>query len=224
MATSRNFYGTLRCRKIAGDTQSLHITNSTTAPISHGIQYLAPQNRRFPQPVYHPGSGIGVLLAPPAHRAPANRRRGTGLGTLAAYAEANDHYQFYEINPQVVEFAERYFSFLSDARDRFATIDIVSWGTAAVAGRRDPQNFDVLALDAFTGDAIPAHLLTREAFDAYLRHLRMPDGILALHISHRYLDFSRVVKAVAAERGLAGCSSSTRRRMDRPGVRRLGGS
>jgi hypothetical protein len=204
VATARNFYGTLKVREVAGDTPEFAYYKLNNGAISHGIQYLAPQNRRFPSQYYHSGSGIGVLLAAP----PTAPRRigvvGLGVGALAAYAEANDHYQFYEINPQVVEFAERYFTFLSDARDRFATIDIVTGDARLSLARQNPQNFDLLALDAFTGDAIPAHLLTREAFDGYLRHLRMPDGILALHISHRYLDFTRVVKAVAAERGLAG--------------------
>jgi SAM-dependent methyltransferase len=204
VATGRNFYGTLKVREIAAEAPQFTYYKLNNGAISHGTQYLAAENRRFPSQYYHSGAGVGMLLSAP-HTAP--RRIGVvglGVGTLAAYAEAGDLYEFYEINPQVVDFAEKYFTFLSDARDRFAKVDVVPGDARLSLARQEPQNFDLLALDAFTSDAVPAHLLTREAFVEYLRHLRNPDGVLAVHISHRYLDLALVVKAAAEEHGLAG--------------------
>ena len=119
---------------------------------------------------------------------------GLGAGTLAAYGRPGDHYTFYEINPQVVELAKRDFSFL---RDSPAKIVIVSGDARLALEEEAPQGFDVLAVDAFSGDAIPVHLLTREAFETYFRHLK-PEGVLAVHISNSYLNLKPVVERAAA--------------------------
>lgn len=204
VAGARNFYAALKVREIAADRPELAYYKLTNGRISHGAQYRAASNSRFPSQYFYPNSGIGLVLGAP-HTEP--RRVGVvglGVGTLAAYADAGDSYTFYEINPQVIEFAEKYFTYLSDARDRFAKITIVPGDARLMLERQEAQDFDVLALDAFTSDAIPSHLLTLEAMDEYLRHLREPDGVLAVHISHRHLRLSLVLRAAAERLKLAG--------------------
>jgi spermidine synthase len=118
---------------------------------------------------------------------------GLGTGTLAAYSRPGDRYTFYEINPLVVQLARTEFTFLSDSPGR---IDVISGDARLSLERQEPQAFDVIAVDAFSGDAIPVHLLTREAFALYFRHLK-PDGVLAVHITNRYIDLRPVVMAEA---------------------------
>jgi SAM-dependent methyltransferase len=118
---------------------------------------------------------------------------GLGAGTLAVYGNSGDVFRFYEINPQVIEVAKSYFSFL---RKSSAQIEIVPGDARLSLESEPPQNYDVLAVDAFSGDAIPVHLLTKEAFALYLRHLK-PDGILAIHTSNLYLDLAPVVQLLA---------------------------
>ena len=127
---------------------------------------------------------------------------GLGVGTLATYAERGDKFRFYDINPQVIDFADRYFTFLSDARERGAEITVVPGDARLSLEREPPQNFEVLVLDAFNGDSIPTHLLTHEAIALYLRHLRDPDGVLAVHISNRYIELMPIVRAGAEHNGL----------------------
>jgi spermidine synthase len=123
---------------------------------------------------------------------------GLGVGTIAAYGLPRDYIRFYEINPAVIEIASgRYFTYL---RDSGARIDVVP-GDARLSMEReladgDPQAFDVLVLDAFSGDAIPVHLLTAEAVEVYLRELNA-DGVLAIHVTNRYLDLQPVIQAMA---------------------------
>jgi spermidine synthase len=122
---------------------------------------------------------------------------GLGVGTLAAYAKRGDRYTFYEINPLVVQLANQEFTFLRDSPARIETV----LGDARLSLEHEsPQAFDVLAVDAFSGDSIPVHLLTREAFRLYFHHLR-PDGVLAVHISNKYLDLAPVVTGAAMELG-----------------------
>ena len=124
---------------------------------------------------------------------------GLGAGTIAAYGRPGDNYIFYEINPLVITFAKTQFTFL---RDSAAKVDVVQ-GDARLSLEQEPaQNFNVLAVDAFTSDSIPVHLLTREAFILYFRHLK-PGGILALHVSNRYLDLRPVVQGAAESLGKA---------------------
>jgi len=124
---------------------------------------------------------------------------GLGVGTLATYAEPGHTLRFYEINPHVERLANRYFSFLADCVGRVETII----GDARLMLEREgPQDFHVLVLDAFSGDAVPAHLLTREAFAVYLRHLRA-EGVLAVNITNRHLDLAPVVLGLAAHYRLA---------------------
>jgi spermidine synthase len=118
---------------------------------------------------------------------------GLGVGTLAGYARKGDVYRFYEINSDVIDAAQKHFTFLSNSA---ASIDHVL-GDARLQLEQEPnQQFDVLVIDAFSGDSVPIHLLTKEAFTQYFRHLKS-DGILALHITNRFLDLKPVVKTAA---------------------------
>jgi len=130
---------------------------------------------------------------------------GLGVGTIAAYGEPGDYIRFYEINPAVIKIAadeNSYFSYLRDSR---AKVDVVP-GDARLSMERElangnAQGFDVLVLDAFAGDAIPVHLLTIEAFAIYLRELNA-DGVIAIHVTNRYLDLQPVIREVALHFGL----------------------
>ena len=124
---------------------------------------------------------------------------GLGIGTLATYARPGDQFRFYEINPMVERLARKYFHYLSDCRGK---VDVIHGDARLTLDRETPQNFDVLVLDAFSGDAIPVHLLTVEAFAIYRKHLA-PGGIVAVHISNRHFDLRPVVDAIADHDHLA---------------------
>jgi hypothetical protein len=113
-----------------------------------------------------------------------------GTGNIAAYGRGGDYYRFYEINPLVPRLARTEFHFVGDSKAR---VDITMGDARLSLERQPPQNFDVLAVDAFSSDSIPVHLLTRQAMDLYFHHLK-PDGILAVHISNRYLDLQPVLR------------------------------
>jgi spermidine synthase len=118
---------------------------------------------------------------------------GLGAGSLAAYAKPGDVYRFYEINPLVEKLARSEFTFLADCRGK---VDVVL-GDGRLSLEREPdQRYDLLVVDAFSGDAIPVHLLTKEALELYFRHLK-PAGILALHITNTHLDLEPVVEKLA---------------------------
>lgn len=196
---ARNFFGTLRVRDFPADDSSGPLRVLYHGGIRHGQQLLDPPVLREPTAYYGRDSGIGLLLrATEAKEARHVGVVGLGAGTLAAWGRRGDRFRFYEINPLVVEIARTEFSFL---RDSEAAIGIVPGDARAAMEREGPQEFDVLAVDAFSGDAVPAHLLSREAFGVYLRHLA-PGGVLALHVSNRALDLHAVVAALAADREL----------------------
>jgi SAM-dependent methyltransferase len=196
---ARNFYGALK----EADTGSPEDEDSTRGllhgTINHGEQFLNPARRRLPTTYYSEESGIGIAIRD-KQRSPGPMRVGViglGAGTTAAYGRAGDYYRFYEINPLVRGIAETDFTFLSDCPCRVET----ALGDARLSLEAEaPQNFDVLAVDAFSGDSIPVHLLTREAMQLYFRHLK-PDGILAVHISNRHLDLGPVVEGVSRATG-----------------------
>lgn len=173
--------------------------------IAHGLQFTAPARRREPTTYYGPKSGAGLALRRHPRRVAGEPLRvglvGLGVGTLAAYAQPGDVLRVYEINPDVLLLSagpDPAFTFLRDAPAEVTTV----MGDARLAlAREPPQGFDVLALDAFSSDAIPVHLLTREAFALYLRHLRA-GGVLAVHVSNKYLDLKPVVRGLAGSLGL----------------------
>jgi hypothetical protein len=196
LARSRNFYGALTVFENDPPLESQRIRWIAHGSIQHGIQLQRPDLRMVPTHYYRRGNGSGVSLALDHFPRQQNRRVGVvglGAGVLAAYGRKGDTFRFYEINPDVERIARTYFTFLKDSP---AATEVVI-GDARVSMENElkhnsPQQFDVLVLDAFTGDAIPTHLLTREAFDIYLRHMK-PDGVLAVHISNRYLELFHVV-------------------------------
>ena len=196
--TSRNFYGMLRVQDSGGDVDRRRTLIHGT--IMHGKQYLHPTLQSEPTSYYTRNSGIGRLIEAMHPRKGSIRVGviGLGTGTLATYGAKGDVYRFYDINPGVVEVAQRDFTFLKNSD---ATIEM-SLGDARLSLEREaPQQFDVLAIDAFSSDAIPVHLITREAVEVYLRHTK-PDGVIAFHVTNRYLNLVPVVEAIANELGL----------------------
>ena len=123
---------------------------------------------------------------------------GLGTGTLATYGNKGDIFRFYDINPEVITIAKRDFTYLKDSD---ATIE-TSLGDARLSLEREPpQGFDLLAIDAFSSDSIPVHLITLEALQTYERHMK-PDGVIAFHVSNRFLDLKPVVQMLADKVGL----------------------
>jgi hypothetical protein len=194
----RNFYGALITFDVRRTNPANNVRLLSHGSIKHGEQFLDPRRRGEPTTYYGATSGIGRAMA----AAPAGPRRvgliGLGAGTLASYGRAGDTYRFYEINPQVFELADSEFSFL---RDSAARIERVLGDARLALEREPPQEFDLLAVDAFSGDAVPVHLLTAEAMDVYLRHIK-PEGIVAFHVSNRYLELAPVVARIAELKGL----------------------
>lgn len=190
----RNFYGVLKVKEYSADDPQWHKVTLLHGTTTHGLQYVSEDKRWLPTSYYIGSSGVGLVMQ--YHPRREQRRVGVvglGTGSMAAWGKAGDYFKFYEINPAVVELARREFTYLSHCP---ATVEIVL-GDARLSLEREPaQEFDVLALDAFNSDAIPAHLLTREAFGVYLRHLRA-GGVLAVHISNKYLNLEPVVRAAA---------------------------
>jgi SAM-dependent methyltransferase len=190
----RNFYGALQVSDAgAGETAARSLYNGRTL---HGVEFLSPARARTATAYYGPESGAGRLLSKPG---PARRVGvvGLGVGTLAVYGRPGDEFRFYEINPAVVQVAWQYFHFLGGSQ---AMTDVVT-GDGRLALEHEPlQSFDAIVLDAFSDDSIPVHLLTLEAFQMYFRRLR-PEGVLAIHLTNRYLELDSVVAAVAAALG-----------------------
>ena len=198
IASARNFYAALHVEEEGdGEGRERLLTHGT---ITHGTQFLRADRRDWPTSYYGTDSGVGLAIA--ARRAAADGpikigMIGLGAGTLASYGRAGDTVRIYEINPLVRRISGRYFTYLQDAR---AKVEFAMGDARLSLEREPPQMFDVLAVDAFSSDAIPVHLLTQEAFTVYFRHMK-PDGILAVHISNRYLDLEPVVAEAAKALG-----------------------
>jgi hypothetical protein len=184
----RNFYGVLRVLEsdVGTERESRILVHGS---INHGKQFVAPGRRRDHTSYFGPESGVGLAINA-LRRSPIKVGIiGLGAGILASYAEPGDVFRFYEINPLVETFARSQFTYLSDAAGK---VDVVT-GDGRLSLEREPdQNYDLLVVDAFSGDSIPAHLLTRQAMGIYFRHLK-PTGILALHITNQHLDLVPVV-------------------------------
>jgi hypothetical protein len=190
----RNFYGVLRVSDVAAHDAAPPTRMLVHGATRHGLQIRSPERKNEPTGYYGRDGGAGVALR--AHHADRPRRVGViglGAGTLAAYGKAGDVFRFYEINPAVVDLARREFSFLAESK---AAVEIVTGDARLQLEREGPQGFDVLVVDAFSGDAIPVHLCTLEGIDLYRRRLA-PDGVLAFNVSNRSLDFEPVLRAVA---------------------------
>jgi SAM-dependent methyltransferase len=195
---SRNFYGTLRTYDHQPGEPQQHRRVLLNGAVKHGEQFVAAERRREPTSYYGPQSGVGLAIALAADGPRHIGLIGLGAGTLAVYGRAGDRLRFYDINPQVIDVSRREFSFIADSP---AEVDIVT-GDARLALEREPvQGFDVLAVDAFSGGAIPVHLLTAQALQAYRRHMK-PGGVIAVHVSNRFLDLPPVVVLTAQSLGL----------------------
>jgi len=194
IASERNFFGVLKVVKDDGGLQLIH--GSTI----HGMQLTGP-NRSVPTTYYGEQSGIGLLLK--AHQRLKQDLNigvvGLGCGVLATYGRATDHMHMIEINPAVINIANTHFSFLRDSKAKISTH--VGDGRL-VLERMEREQFDVLVLDAFSSDAIPAHLLTREAFQLYTKRLN-PKGVLAVHLSNNHLDLVPLVHRLSDDAGFS---------------------
>jgi spermidine synthase len=195
---SRNFYASLRVKQ-AYDSKGQWTRTLSNGIILHGSQIFTPALRKTPTTYYAEDSGVGLAL----RYCCGNRTRnvgviGLGAGTIAAYGRAGDRMRFYEINPTVQPIAQRLFTYL---RDSAAQISFAEGDARASLAREAPQHFDVLAIDAFSGDAIPLHLLTAQAMAIYRRHLA-PGGILAFHISNRHVDLEPAITLLAESAGM----------------------
>ena len=196
---ARNFFGILTVLDEAPDDPAQHKRLMQHGTTYHGLQFQSADKQHIPTAYYSPDSGIGLLLSHWPNDAP---RRigivGLGVGTIAAYGKAGDRIRFYEINPEVERMAREYFTYLGESR---AEIEVVLGDARLSMEYESPQGYDVLALDAFSSDAVPVHLLTVEAFAIYLSHLG-DDGVLAVHLSTQHLDLQSVVWKLAEHFGL----------------------
>ena len=192
IAKARNFYGILTVKDITeGNVNERRLIDGST---SHGSQSLPLSPSSVPTSYYRPGTGVQLVI-----EALSNVGKlqvgiiGLGVGALAAYGQPGDHYTFYELNPLVSDFANKYFSYLDSSE---AEVD-VKLGDARVTLQNElnsGQNneFDLLIVDAFSGDLIPTHLMTHEAFLLYQQHINT-QGVMALHISNRHLSLLPVI-------------------------------
>ena len=226
LATGRNFYGTLQVFKSGRDGAG--IVTLMHGQIDHGFQFAAGDPRRGrPVSYYGPPSGAGAAVRTLRRLAAGERRAlrigvvGLGAGIMAAWTLPGERLVFYEINPLVVRLSNRYFTYLNDSRgpvnivmgDARLSLEREVAGTASgpesappgIAAARTgsrPPPLDLLVLDAFNGDAVPLHLLTREAFETYFKRLR-PDGVLAVHVTNLFLDLEPLVRGLALGCGKA---------------------
>ena len=212
----RNFYGSIRVTQ-DGQLQDPYATRTlVNGTITHGLQYLAADRRRLPTTYYGHQSGVGLAIENTRHSTQRVGVIGLGAGTIAAYGRPGDYYRFYDINPL-------------RHRNRPPAVHLSGglpgqsgYRASAMHGSRwsakPSQKFDVLAVDAFSSDSIPVHLLTVEAFRLFFRHLR-PDGILAVHVSNSHLNLEPVVERLATALGKQNILVDTDDAR-RPGVRR----
>jgi SAM-dependent methyltransferase len=200
LVVHRNFYGELRVRQYNGIYDWEGYRTLVHGTINHGEQYTHPARRREIATYYCEDTGLGLWMAA---RPQGSFQRvgvlGLGAGTIAAYSRFGDVYRFYELNPEVPRIAKNYFWYLENAE---GSVEIVLGDGRLSMERESPQDYDLLVMDAFSSDSIPVHLLTKEAMQLYFRHLK-PGGVLAVHISNRYVDLKPVLEREAALLGKA---------------------
>jgi hypothetical protein len=204
LLTARNFYGQLKVQDQGTPGVDEYASRTLVhGTINHGAQFFNDLYRREPVTYFCPQSGIGRAM-----RAQRDAKRigvmGLGCGTLAAYGRSGDTIRIYEINPLVLQIANRDFSYL---RDTPAKVEIAMGDARLALESEASQQFDILVMDAFSGDSVPVHLITVEAFQTYFRHLK-PGGILAVNITHTYLDLEPVMERAAAHFGKAAYAYS----------------
>ena len=192
---TRSFYGVLRVKEYGLPGAESHLRRLVHGAIMHGEQYLHESYRGLVTTYYHQDSGIGAAIRSLGKRPARVGVIGLGTGTIAAYGRPGDVYRFYDIDARVMRVAKTEFTYLADSA---AKIELVLGDARLALEREAPQGFDVLAVDAFSSDAIPVHLITREALGVYLKHVK-PDGVVAFHVSNRFLDLIPVVARLARE-------------------------
>jgi hypothetical protein len=199
LVAERNFYGALRVKQTFGFPGAT-LRTLTNGNVEHGTQIDGTdEQRRTPTSYYAQDSGVGLAVRFCCQGRP--RRIGVvglGAGTIAAYGRQGDLIQFYEINPAVEPIARNVFTYI---RDSAASISFVDGDARTSLASEPPQRFDVLVVDAFSGDAIPLHLLTTQALALYQKHLA-PDGIIAFHISNRHVDLEAPIALLAKSAGM----------------------
>jgi len=217
----RNFYAALRVKQNFG-IPGATLRTLTNGTIEHGTQIFGTEaQRKTPTTYYAPDSGVGLALrfccqGQSGSSSTAGRPRtigviGLGAGTIAAYGRAGDRIRFYEINPAVAPIAQNVFTYIRESR---AQIEIVPGDARTTLAREAPQQFDVLAVDAFSGDAIPLHLLTAQALALYRRHLAQ-GGIIAFHISNQHVDLEPAIALLARSAGMRALRFSSLLNEDR---------
>ncbi len=204
----RSFYGPLRVMRSGGGENQLRTLYN--GAIVHGSQFVFPPKRFRATTYYGRDSGAALALISCCDGPKRVGVVGLGAGSLAAYGRPGDVFRFYEINSQVQQIAQSVFTYLRESK---AKIEVVLGDARLSLQNEQPQHYDVLLIDAFSGDAVPIHLLTREAFALYRRHLR-PNGILAVHVSNSYLDLAPVVSQIAETYGLQARLVSNKRDED----------
>jgi len=203
----RNFYASLRVTQAPFSYPGTTVRTLMNGSIQHGSQFFGSNElRHIPTTYYAIDSGVSLAF----RFCCGSRTRnigviGLGAGTLAAYGRPGDHIRFYDINPAVPAIAQNTFTYI---RDSAAQIQIVEGDARTSLARESSQHFDVLVVDAFSGDAIPIHLLTIEALALYRRHLA-PNGILGFHISNRHVDLAPAIALLAASAGMQARRVST---------------
>ena len=206
IAASRNFYGALRVKQSFRFPGAV-LRTLTNGNVEHGTQIFGTdQQRKMPTTYYAQDSGVGLAL----RLCCAERPRkigviGLGAGTLAAYGRAGDRIEFYEINPGVEPIARNAFTYI---RESGAAVDAIAGDARNSLAKQPPQGFDVLAIDAFSGDAIPLHLLTKEAVGLYRKHLAA-GGVLAFHISNRHVNLEPPIALLAQDAGMKAVTIAT---------------
>ena len=195
----RDFYGVVRT---ADHPEPVPYRSMYHGGIMHGGQLLGNSFRNTPADYFSPTSGYGRLFTSLRQMAPRRKLSvgviGLGAGVIASWMKPGDRLVFYEISPRVVDVARHEFTFLADTAAR---TEVVLGDGRLSLEREPPRGFDVLGVDAFSGDSIPMHLITREAMALYVKHLN-PDGVIVFQATNRYVDLLPVVKRLAAEFGM----------------------
>ncbi|MSU50760.1 MAG: ferrichrome ABC transporter permease [Opitutus sp.] len=194
LLSGRNFYGVLSVFEYMKDEPDSHYYLLQHGRITHGLQFASPGRAQMITSYFGPASGLGLALRQfPRQQNQRIGLLGLGVGTVTAYGKPGDYYRVYEINPQVKQIAAKPFSYIAGSQ---AKVEIVMGDGRLSMENEPPQNLDFLIMDAFSSDAVPVHLLTKEAFEIYQRHLK-PDGVILVNISNRYLDLRPVVENAA---------------------------
>jgi len=194
---ARSLYGSVRVSDSINSKTGEPERTLVHGVIAHGVQVLSPAFRREPTAYFGRLSGAGRALDRPGDPPLKVGIIGLGAGTMAAYGRPGDEYRFYELDPLIIQTAQDQFTFL---RDSGAKVEVVAGDGRLALERERERRFDVLAVDAFSGDSIPVHLLTREAFQLYFDRLN-PHGVLALHLSNSFLDLPPVAGRAAQALG-----------------------